>query len=92
MPWEHGVAGSNPAAETNSYHSMRAFGRGRSSMAEPRIVDPLMSVRLRPVTPKRMQSTGVSSPVQLKENIMKRTRDEDVCFQLHQQAKARLPV
>ena len=54
MPWEHGVAGSSPAAET-IFLSMRVLGRGCSSMAEPWTVNPLMSVRLRPVTPKRMR-------------------------------------
>jgi hypothetical protein len=34
--------------------AQRALGRGRSSMAEPRVVTPLVPVRLRPVTPKRM--------------------------------------
>jgi hypothetical protein len=49
--WEHGVAGSRPAAETNH---QRALGRGRSSMAELRDVTPPVPVRLRPVIPKRM--------------------------------------
>ena len=49
---EHEVAGSRPAAETNQ---MRALGCGRSSMAEPWAVNPLVPVRLRPVTPKRMR-------------------------------------
>ena len=53
MPWEHGVAGSNPAAETTSL--MRVLGCGRSSMAELRDVTPLVPVRLRPATPKRMR-------------------------------------
>ncbi len=34
-----------------------AFGCGRSSMAEPWAVNPLVPVRLRPVTPKRMRSS-----------------------------------
>ncbi len=33
---------------------VRAFGCGRSSMGEPWAVNPLVPVRLRPVTPKRM--------------------------------------
>lgn len=35
----------------------RALGRGRSSMEEPWAVNPLVPVRLRPVTPKRMPSS-----------------------------------
>jgi hypothetical protein len=55
--WDHEVAGSRPAAETNK----RALGRGRSSMAEPWNVNPLMPVRLRPVTPKRMRTSRVAN-------------------------------
>jgi hypothetical protein len=35
----------------------RALGCGRSSMEEPWAVNPLVPVRLRPVTPKRMRSS-----------------------------------
>jgi hypothetical protein len=56
--WEHGVAGSRPAAETNH---QRALGRGRSSMAELRDVTPPVPVRLRPVTPKRMCNPCVAN-------------------------------
>ena len=52
---EHEVAGSKPATETNP-----AFGVlrcGRSSMVEPRVVIPLVSVRFRPVTPERIEIT-----------------------------------
>lgn len=51
--WDHEAAGSKPATETRQ----RALGCGRSSMAEPRAVNPLVPVRLRPVTPKRMRSS-----------------------------------
>jgi hypothetical protein len=36
----------------------RALGGGRSSLAEPRVVGPLISVRLRAATPRRMSSNG----------------------------------
>jgi hypothetical protein len=49
--WDHEAAGSRPATETSF---MRVLGCGRSSMAEPWAVNPLVPVRLRPVTPKRM--------------------------------------
>jgi hypothetical protein len=57
--WEHQVAGSNPATETIGSSDIegqgtRAFGCGRSSVAEPWVVIPLASVRLRPATPKCM--------------------------------------
>ena len=45
---------SKPATETNL--GTRVFGCDRSSMAEPRVVVPLVPVRLRPVTPKHMCS------------------------------------
>jgi hypothetical protein len=48
--WGHQVAGSSPAAETIFTILRRDFG-GHGSMAEPRIVSALMSVRLRLVTP-----------------------------------------
>ena len=38
-----------------------ALGCGRSSTAEPWAVNPLVPVRLRPVTPKRISSTGVAN-------------------------------
>ena len=52
---EHEVAGSKPAAETNPI-TKGALRCGRSSMAEPWVVIPLVSVRLRPVTPERIDS------------------------------------
>ena len=39
----------------------RALGCGRSSMAEPWAVNPLVPVRLRPVTPKRIQLQCVAN-------------------------------
>lgn len=41
--------------------TVRAFGCGRSSMAEPWAVNPLVPVRLRPVTPKRMHNRSVAN-------------------------------
>ena len=49
--WDHEAAGSRPATETSR---KRVLGCGRSSMAEPWAVNPLVPVRLRPVTPKPM--------------------------------------
>ena len=50
-PVQRGVAGSSPARGAKS----RALGGGRSSMAEPRVVGPLTSVRSRSATPKRIR-------------------------------------
>jgi hypothetical protein len=55
--WDHEAVGSKPATETSI---KRALGCGRSSMEEPWAVNPLVPVRLRPVTPKRMQSSTPS--------------------------------
>jgi hypothetical protein len=52
MPWEHEVVRSIRTTETSS----GALRCGRSSKAEPQVVDPLMSVRFRPVTPQRIDS------------------------------------
>ena len=56
--WDHEAAGSRPATETSI---KRALGCGRSSMAEPWAVNPLVPVRLRPVTPKRMRTPCVAN-------------------------------
>jgi hypothetical protein len=48
--------GASPCGE-----APRAFGCGRSSMAEPWAVNPLVPVRLRPVTPKRMRLQCVAN-------------------------------
>lgn len=50
--WDHEAAGSRPATETSI---KRVLGCGRSSMEEPWAVNPLVPVRLRPVTPKHTQ-------------------------------------
>ena len=55
---EHEAAGSRPATETSP---LRVLGCGRSSMAEPWAVNPLVPVRLRPVTPKRMRTPCVAN-------------------------------
>ncbi len=55
---EHEAAGSRPATETSI---RRVLGCGRSSMAEPWAVNPLVPVRLRPVTPKRMRTPCVAN-------------------------------
>ena len=41
--------------------TVRALGCGRSSMAEPWAVNPLVPVRFRPVTPKRMSNSRVAN-------------------------------
>ena len=56
--WDHEAAGSRPATETSI---RRVLGCGRSSMAEPWAVNPLVPVRLRPVTPKRMRTPCVAN-------------------------------
>ena len=56
--WDHEAAGSRPATETSI---RRVLGCGRSSMAEPWAVNPLVPVRLRPVTPKRMWISRVAN-------------------------------
>jgi hypothetical protein len=50
---EHEAVRSIRTTETNHSGALRC---GRSSMAEPRVVIPLVSVRLRPVTPERIDS------------------------------------
>ena len=58
MIWDHEAAGSRPATETRF---KRVLGCGRSSMAEPWAVNPLVPVRLRPVTPKRIHPDSTPS-------------------------------
>ena len=50
--------GSRPATETRF---KRVLGCGRSSTEEPWAVNPLVPVRLRPVTPKRMPHPCVAN-------------------------------
>jgi hypothetical protein len=52
------VRGSKPRRGASSVFCKRALGCGRSSMEEPWAVNPLVPVRLRPVTPKRMHLTN----------------------------------
>lgn len=56
--WDHEAAGSRPATETSC---QRALGCGRSSTEEPWAVNPLVPVRLRPVTPKRTRIPCVAN-------------------------------
>jgi hypothetical protein len=72
-------------------------------MAEPRVVVPLVPVRLRPVTPKRMRVNPAvcSLPAGLmgsqgyfheRENTMKFEDDDNASFQNQTQAALGLPV
>jgi hypothetical protein len=56
--WDHEAAGSRPAAETSIFQCCVCLGVAVAQWLEQWVVVPRASVRLRPVTPKRMPPRG----------------------------------